>query len=123
MNALLIDWACAAYELPGRLNGNVLTALVRSRTLLTPFYFLICMGKSYVRALRKQMSVCDICLPARDIRKNCGIKCVPARRFGSPSPARDHALIAYRHVPSPPPGTTLAPIKDAFMSAALGGLW
>ena len=45
---------------------------------------------------------------------SAGSRAVSGRR----RPAQDHAFIAYRHVPSPPPGRTLAPVEDAFTSAA-----
>ena len=49
-------------------------------------------------------------------QSSAGTRAASGRR----RPARDHAFIAYRRVPSPPPGTTPAPIEDVFTSAVWG---
>ena len=51
-----------------------------------------------------------------EVQKLAGTRTASGRR----RPARDHAFIAYRRVPSPPPGTTPAPNEDVFTSAVWG---
>ena len=48
---------------------------------------------------------------------NAGMRAAPGRR----RPAHDHVFIAYQRAPSPPPGTTPAPIEDAITLADGGG--